>query len=230
MKRAFTLLELTLSCVIFAILLVLVSRVLKESYHLNTKALESHQMLLDLNSALLNVEKILSKCLKTRMSPNTLTCLLRDDENILGLDNDNNPYLINSTLVLDKNASFYSPKSQFLKVLQNRKDLFGDNEKILYVLVQDEVKNLEILDNQNLKADFVGVFLPLEAKLDLMLKDGKIIYELRPRFKDDLLKQSAIIAHDVSVFEFQEKAGDFVLEICMQKRDSAQCLRKRLYL
>lgn len=229
MKRAFTLLELTLSCVIFAILFALVGKILKESHHLNTKALENHQMLLDLNSVLLSVEKILSKCLKVRVSPNAVTCLLRDDENILGLDDDSNPYLINSTLILDKNTSFYSPKSQFLKILQNRKDLFADNAKRLHVLVQDKVKSLEILDNENVRAEFLGVFIPLEARLDLILQDEKIVYELRPRFENDLLKQSTIIAHDVNVFELQREIGHFILKICIQKKDLSQCLQKRLY-
>ena len=124
MKKAFTLLEFTFSCVIFALLFVLISKTLKENYHFNLKISESHQMLLDLNQALLNTEKILSKCLKMQISPNALTCLLRDEENILDLDSNYKAYLINSTLILDNNTSLYSPKSQFLKILQNRKIFF----------------------------------------------------------------------------------------------------------
>ena len=196
MKKAFTLLEFTFSCVIFALLFVLISKTLKENYHFNLKISESHQMLLDLNQALLNYKA----------------------------------YLINSTLILDNNTSLYSPKSQFLKILQNRKDLFKDDEKRLYVLVQDEIKTLQILSNKNVKADFVGIFIPLEARLDLILKNTKIEYELRPKFHNDSLKQSGILAQNVSVFEFQNRAGNLILKICMQKGTFNQCLQKRLYL
>ena len=230
MKKAFTLLEFTFSCVIFALLFVLISKTLKENYHFNLKILENHQMLLDLNQALLNTEKILSKCLKMQISPNALTCFLRDEENILDLDNNYKAYLINSTLILDNNVSLYSPKSQFLKILQNRKDLFRDDEKRLYVLVQDEIKTLQILSDKNVKADFIGIFTPLEARLDLILKNTKIEYELRPKFHNDSLKQSGILAQNISVFEFQNRAGNLILKICMQKGTFNQCLQKRLYL
>lgn len=229
MKKAFTLLELTLSCVIFTLLLVLVSKSLKESHHLNQKTLETHQIFLDLNAALLSVEKIFSKCLKVQLSSNALTCLLRDDENILDLDDENKAYIINSGLILENNTSLYSPKSQFLKLLQNRKALFNDDEQKLYVLAQDEVKILQILDDEKVKTDFSGVFLPLEARLDLSLKNGEILYELKPKFQSDLLGQSAVLAHNVSVFEIQQKNKTFILKICMQKEDLNQCLQKRLY-
>ncbi len=230
MKKAFTLLELTLSCVIFALLLTLVSKTLKESHYFNLRALKNQQMLSDLNVALLQTEKILSNCLKIQISSKSSTCLLRDDENILDLDSYNRAYLMNSTLILDNNTSLYSPKSRFLKILQNRKDLYKDNEKKLYVLVQNELKSLKILNNEELKADFVGTFLPLEAKLDLILKDKKLLYELRPKIENDSLKQSGVLAYDVSVFELHNKAGDFILKLCMQKENLELCLQKRLYL
>ncbi len=228
MKKAFTLLELTISCVIFASLLVLVSKSLKESYRLNFKALENAQVLLELNSALLQTQNLLSKCLQIQSSQGYVSCFLRDDENILDLNDKNEAYLLNSTLILENNTSLYAPKSHFLELLQRRKILFKDEEKRLFVWTKDGLKTLQILSDERVNADFSGVFLPLKARLDLRLKDSKLLYDLKPKFQNDALKQSGVLAQDISIFELQKRSGVFFLKLCMQKENANHCLQKRL--
>ncbi|MCA5589825.1 prepilin-type N-terminal cleavage/methylation domain-containing protein [Campylobacter upsaliensis] len=62
MKKAFSLLELTIALVIFSIIFMLISKPLREFYLLHLKSLEQNEVILKLNQTLLNLENILLKC------------------------------------------------------------------------------------------------------------------------------------------------------------------------
>lgn len=125
MSKAFTLFELIISLILFTFITNLLSKPLMDFYHLNFTALHTNNLHLNL----LKIEKLIQNCINFTFSQNTLKCFLKDK--LISLK-DNKLYLINSALILENNHTLYSPHSNFKTQLQNRKDLYNDNEHISY--------------------------------------------------------------------------------------------------
>ncbi|EGK8068764.1 prepilin-type N-terminal cleavage/methylation domain-containing protein, partial [Campylobacter upsaliensis] len=98
MKKAFSLLELTIALVIFSIIFMLISKPLREFYLLHLKSLEQNEVILKLNQTLLNLENILLKCVNLEFTSRNFSCFLKDDESIFVLEN-GKLKLVNSMLI-----------------------------------------------------------------------------------------------------------------------------------
>ncbi|EAI3268138.1 hypothetical protein E3F28_02455, partial [Campylobacter jejuni] len=151
---------------------------------------------------------------------NTLKCLLKDE--LISLK-DNKLYLINSALILENNHTLYSPHSDFKTQLQNRKDLYNDNEHIGYAYKINKIEKISILEN-GISANFTGSFIPLQAQLVIKLQNEELIYEIKPKFNEQL-NQQGLISKNISSFNLQNNK----LKICL-KRQTKHCLEKRILL
>lgn len=221
MKQAFTLLEFVITLVIFAFIGTFISKAFTQFYHLSFEALETNDIILETNFSLLRLEKLLTPCINLEIQNNTLSCLLKD-EDFVKLENSNS-ILINSTLVLEQNGSFYSPKSDFLAQLENKKALFGSNT--LYALIDNAITQIPFENSQKLFKPFKH-FTPLLARLNITLENKQLLYELKPQIFSDSFKQTGILADNVSLLELTGHR----LKICLKKEDKQQCLEKRLHL
>ncbi|MCX2682924.1 hypothetical protein OQH60_03480 [Campylobacter sp. MIT 21-1685] len=224
MKHAFTLFEFVITLVLFALISTFLSKAFIELHHLSFKSLQTIDTIIKANFTLLQIEKLLKPCINIHFQANTLHCLLKD-ENFLELEN-SNPTLINSTLVLEQqNGTFYSPKSDFLAQIKNKKALFATKQDTIYALVDGNITQIPFQDSQKLLHTF-NHFIPLLARLDLKLENSQILYELRPQIDNDTFKQTGILAQNVSILELTSNK----LKICLQTENNQQCLEKRLTL
>ncbi|MFB1645325.1 prepilin-type N-terminal cleavage/methylation domain-containing protein [Campylobacter molothri] len=223
MKKAFTLFELVISLILSGIILTILSKPLWEFYQLNNKNLKTKELIINTHLTLLKIEKLFQSCANINIiDDNLIHCFLKDD--LLALE-DKNTHLLNSTLILENNTTLYSPKSDLQTQLQNRKALYKDEQNIIYGLNNNKIQKIFILSENNLSSSFIGNFIPISAELNFTFKDDQIYYEIKPRFNDEL-KQSAILAKNISFFKIQNSK----LKICMKNQKQEYCLEKRLFL
>lgn len=223
MKKAFTLFELVISLILSGIILMILSKPLWEFYQLNNKNLKTKELIINTHLTLLKIEKLFQSCANINIiDDNLIHCFLKDD--LLALK-DKNTHLLNSTLILENNTTLYSPKSDLQTQLQNRKALYKDEQNIIYGLNNNKIQKIFILSENNLSSSFIGNFIPISAELNFTFKDDQIYYEIKPRFNDEL-KQSAILAKNISFFKIQNSK----LKICMKNQKQEYCLEKRLFL
>ncbi|MBZ7931643.1 prepilin-type N-terminal cleavage/methylation domain-containing protein [Campylobacter sp. RM12910] len=223
MKKAFTLFELVISLILSGIILMILSKPLWEFYQLNNKNLKTKELIINTHLTLLKIEKLFQSCANINIiDDNLIHCFLKDD--LLALK-DKNTHLLNSTLILENNTTLYSPKSDLQTQLQNRKTLYKDEQNIIYGLNNNKIQKIFILSENNLSSSFIGNFIPISAELNFTFKDDQIYYEIKPRFNDEL-KQSAILAKNISFFKIQNSK----LKICMKNQKQEYCLEKRLFL
>lgn len=223
MKKAFTLFELVISLILSGIILTILSKPLWEFYQLNNKNLKTKELIINTHLTLLKIEKLFQSCANINIiDDNLIHCFLKDD--LLALK-DKNTHLLNSTLILENNTTLYSPKSDLQTQLQNRKSLYKDEQNIIYGLNNNKIQKIFILSENNLSSSFIGNFIPISAELNFTFKDDQIYYEIKPRFNDEL-KQSAILAKNISFFKIQNSK----LKICMKNQKQEYCLEKRLFL
>lgn len=224
MKKAFSLFEFVIALVIFSTISMLIAKPLREFYLLHLKSLEQNEVILNLNQALLNLENILSKCVNIQITNKSFSCFLKDDESLFMLEN-KKLKLTNSMLILENNASFYSPKSDFSYLLQNKMDFFKDKEKNFYALKEGKI---ELLNPTNLQNE--GIFYPLKAKFELKFKDNALKYVLKPKFFNENLKQESLLINAIEDFEINKKDGALWVKICMEKAYFSHCLEKMMLL
>lgn len=224
MKKAFSLLELIVTLVIFSIIFMLIAKPLREFYLLHLKSLEQNEVILKLNQSLLHLENILSKCVNLEFLNSNLSCFLKDDESIFMLEN-GKLKLVNSMLILKNHMGFYSPKSDFTYLLQNKMDLFKDKERSFYALKDGKI---ELLNPTNLQSE--GIFYPLKAKIEFKFEDNALKYTLKPKIFNENLKQEALLLDFVRDFSLREQNGALWIKICVQKAHFSHCLEKMLTL
>ncbi|HDZ4964993.1 TPA: hypothetical protein RTH42_000139 [Campylobacter jejuni] len=220
MNKAFTLFELVISLILFTFIASLLSKPLMNFYHLNFTALHANNLIIQTHLNLLKIEKLMQNCINITFSQNTLKCLLKDE--LISLKN-NKLYLVNSTLILENNHTLYSPHSDFKTQLQNRKDLYNDNEHIIYALKMNKIERISILEN-GIFTNFMGNFIPLQAQLIIKLQNEELIYEIKPKFNEQL-NQQGLISKNISSFSLQNNK----LKICLKKQ-MRYCLEKRILL
>ncbi|EGL6573370.1 hypothetical protein IMV33_001570, partial [Campylobacter jejuni] len=107
--------------------------------------------------------------------------------------------------------------------LQNRKDLYNDNEHISYAYKINKIEKISILEN-GISTNFTGSFIPLQAQLVIKLQNEELIYEIKPKFNEQL-NQQGLISKNISSFNLQNNK----LKICL-KRQTKHCLEKRILL
>lgn len=218
---------MTVAMSIFGILIMLISPILREFYTLHFKSLKQNEIILNLNTILLSIDKIFSNCVQIETYHNGFRCLLRDEASIFSLDN-HKLSLMNSMLILDKNGTLYSPESDFNFALLNRQNLFNDKEKKIYILKEGKIQTIT-LDRQNLNPILgVGKFIILQSKINLELKNNLLKYEIRPRFYNDELMQSGIMGENITQFILKNRGGNFSLKLCMGYDGGEHCLQKIL--
>ncbi|EAH8084532.1 hypothetical protein V4G64_000985, partial [Campylobacter coli] len=214
--------ETILVLILIGFLALFLSRTLWEFYYLNNQQLKMKDLILKTHLSVLRLEKLLQTCTNITFEPNHISCLLKDD--LLYLD-DNKEKLLNSSLILENNTSLYSPNSNFKLQLQNRKELYNDEQNIIYALANKEIKKIFIHSENNITASFKGKFIPIQARIKLFLKEDKIHYELYPYF-DNQLEQYSIFMDNVSLFEIQKQK----LKVCLKEQEQEYCLTKRLFI
>ncbi|MBS4314320.1 PulJ/GspJ family protein [Campylobacter vulpis] len=224
MKKAFSLLELMIVLIIFSIIFMLMAKPLREFYLLHLKSLEQNEVILKLNQTLFNLENILLKCVNLEFTNENFSCFLKDDESIFVLEN-GKLKLVNSMLILKNHTSFYSPKSDFVHLLQNKIDLFKDKDGSFYALKDGKV---ELLNPANFQSE--GVFYPLKAKVEFKFEDNALKYTLKPKIFNENLKQEALLLDFVQDFRLREQNGALWIKICVQKSHFSHCLEKMLIL
>lgn len=142
MNKAFSLFETILVLILIGFLALFLSRTLWEFYYLNNQQLKMKDLILKTHLSVLRLEKLLQTCTNITFEPNHISYLLKDD--LLYLD-DNKEKLLNSSLILENNTSLYSPNSNFKLQLQNRKELYNDEQNIIYALVNKEIKKYSFI-------------------------------------------------------------------------------------
>ncbi|MBM0637178.1 hypothetical protein LNU06_03880 [Campylobacter sp. VicNov18] len=220
MSKAFTLFEFILSLLLFAIIASLLSKPLSNFHLLNFNALKTHELITQTHLNLLKIEKLIQNCTQITFLNQTLQCFLKDQ--LINLK-DNKLYLINSALLLENKNKLYLPKSDLNTLFQNRKDLYNDNDYIIYALKNNQIETIS-LQNNTIIANFTGFFTPLQAQLTISLANKELSYELKPKFNDKL-KQQGLLEKNISVFQIQNNK----LKIC-SKEQTEYCLEKRLLL
>lgn len=219
MIKAFTLFEFILSLILFAIIASLLSKPLSHFYFLNFNILKTHDLITQTHLNLIKIEKLIQNCTYITFVNHTLKCFLKD--RLISLK-ENKPYLINSALILENNNTFYSPQSDLQIQLQNRKDLYNDHESILYGLKNKAIEKIFVQENNTILANFTGNFTPLQGQLIITLKNEELIYELKPKFNNEL-NQKGLISKNISLFKLHNNK----LKICSKEQ---HCLEKRLML
>ncbi len=222
MIKAFSLFEFILVLVLSGFLLAFLIKPFSEFYQLNSQILKTNDLKIQTHLALLRIEKLLQNCIKLNFEQNALTCFIKDD--LLFLKN-NEPKLLNSTIILENNTSLYSPKSNFKIQLQNRENLYNDKQNFVYIFKNNKIEKLLVLSENNISGNIIGKFIPIRAKLKITLKKDQLEYELKPRFNEEL-KQSAILTRNISLFEITKDK----LKICLTQNKEKYCLEKRLFL
>lgn len=218
---------MTIVMSIFGILIMLISPILREFYTLHFKSLRQNDLILNLNTILLSIDKIFSHCVQIETYHNGFRCLLRDEASIFSLEK-HKLSLMNSLLILDKNGTLYSPESDFNFALSNRQNLFDDKERKIYILKDGKIQIIA-LDKQNLNPTLgVGKFILLQSKMDLKLENNLLKYEIRPRFYNDEFMQSGIMGENITQFILKNRGGNFSLKLCVRYDGGEHCLQKIL--
>lgn len=228
MKKTFSLLEMVIAMGIFSIVISLITPFLREFYHLNFKTSKQNEAILSLNSALLFIDKLFSSCIQSESYNDEFYCILKDEASIFSLEK-HRLTLANSSLIVEKNGTLYSPKSDFNFALTNRQNLFADKQKIVYILKDDKIQSL-VFENQKILNTHLGrgIFTLLQSRLALKLENKILKYELRPRFFSDEFMQSGIILTNVTQFMLKNVGDKFLLKLCVQEEDFKHCLQKSL--
>lgn len=198
MKRAFSLVELCLVCVLFGAIFYLLLKPAQNLYGLYASAYYQRPALLNLNSSLIFLSKILKDCVEFRAFAGGFECLSEDSQNLI-LSRDN-AYFIGSAGVLlkDANASFYAPQSHFLYefkngkkvetagVLENFNNIFGlQGDKIyLYETNARKIHALRVLDGEKLEftgfESFAGFYKLIFGTQSVFLKNNALHYAASP--------------------------------------------------
>ncbi|KAA6225258.1 MULTISPECIES: type II secretion system protein [unclassified Campylobacter] len=217
MKQAFSLVENILVIVLLGIIFAVIFKPLQESYRLNFTHLKEDSLTIDINLALLFMDKILSNCIDINIENNGFNCLLKDSENLLNLEN-KKLSLLNSSLLLKINSHFYIPNAKLSQILENRKKLFNDSNQRIFALNDDKLITLQVINDNNVSvsSDFNGFFTPILAKINFSLENDDLIYNIYPNITDESLKQSAILAKNISEFKLSYNTNFYSLKLCVK--------------
>lgn len=237
MKKAFSLLELIIVLSLASFLFLSIFSLMTHFQKLNTnhKSIE----LIKLNSALIQIDKFLSRCIEFKQGQNSYTCLLKDSANLLLFDEG---LLIGSSgLLINKKDFIYEvPKSHFVYdlssrvykgVLKNHNDLFAkkssSKELFIYTLGDKRLKNVEVVSTRGLSStkdelqeDF---FLLVESKIAWTLEDDKLYFSTALPNAD--FNTQSLMLEDLSLFEIKNLGQMFDIRLCMHEF----CLQKLSY-
>lgn len=232
MKKAFTLFEFVIAMVIFSALFALLFKPLGQMYNLHYKEQKNADTFLDLNLALLSLEKIMQKCLNLEYKKISLECNLIDEENILFKEKQELSIAYSGLILKNNKGEFYSPKSYFVDDFTNPKkgallnfyQFFQnkvENKFFVYDLTHSKLETIELLGDNKLKSSFTGFYLPLQARASFYKNGKDLIYELNSYFG---LKQKALFLENISDFSVSQRKGYFILKLCKNEL----CLQKVL--
>ncbi|MBX2078356.1 type II secretion system protein, partial [Campylobacter peloridis] len=111
MKKAFSLLELVLSILIFSIITAILSNPSIQLYDKVFQVKKTNEVFFDLNQILLKIEKIQQDCIEFKYNSHSFECYVSASNDIF-YDNSLNRMNF-SGVILEDNKSFFSPKSNF---------------------------------------------------------------------------------------------------------------------
>ena len=235
MKKAFSLFEMLVVTALLGLCFVLFATPL-----LNLGAFygkQNSQALINANSTLIIIEKILQRCLEFSPLNSGFECILKDSDNLI-LHRLNTAFIGHSGVLLkDENSSIYAPKSNFIYsikdakalnfgVLANYNDLQGakNNEFLfLYDLKDKKIHKVRVLDREKLEflnGEFTGFYALIEAKVSLNLENGLLIYHHTPYLTG--ISHRGILLDGLHSLKISASAGEFTVKLCLSKENCIQ--------
>ena len=236
MKKAFSLFEMLVVTALLGLCFVLFATPLLNFGKFYGK--QNSQTLINANSALIIIEKILHRCLEFSPLNSGFECILKDSDNLI-LHRSNTAFIGHSGVLLkDENLSIYAPKSNFIYntkdakalnfgVLANYNDLQGakNNEFLfLYDLRDKKIHKARVLDREKiefLNGEFTGFYALIEAKVSLNLENGSLIYRHTPYLTG--ISHRGVLLENVYDFKISTNADEFAIRLCLAKEN---CLEK----
>ena len=238
MKKAFSLFEMLLVVVLLGVAFVLFAKPLTNLAHFYGR--QEGSKLINANSALIIIEKILQNCLEFSPLNSGFECILKDSDNLI-LQRANALFIGSGAVLLkDENSSIYAPKSHFIYsgkdgknkafnagVLENHNDLQGakNNEFLFfYDLKGKKIHKAKILNAEKIaftNDEFTGFYALVEAKISLNLENGSLIYRHTPYLTG--VSRKGILLENAKNFSVNLGADGFEIALCI---DSANCLEK----
>ncbi|TQR60571.1 type II secretion system protein [Campylobacter troglodytis] len=233
MKKAFSLFEMLVVMTMLGLCFVLFATPL-----LNLGAFygkQNSQALINANSTLIIIEKILQRCLEFSPLNSGFECILKDSDNLI-LHRLNTAFIGHSGVLLkDENSNIYAPKSNFIYntkeglnfgVLANYNDLQGvkNNEFLfLYDLKDKKIHKARVLDREKLEflnGEFTGFYALIEAKVSLNLENGELIYHHTPYLTG--ISHSGVLLDGLHSLKISASAGEFTVKLCLSKENCIQ--------
>ncbi len=238
MKKAFSLFEMLLVVVLLGVAFVLFAKLLTNLSHFYAK--QDGSKLINANSVLIIVEKILQNCLDFAPLNSGFECVLKDSENLI-LQRANALFIGSSGVLLkDENSSIYAPKSHFIYsakndknkafnagVLENHNDLQGakNNEFLFfYDLKGKKIHKAKILNAEKIAFvgnEFTGFYTLVEAKISLNLENGTLIYRHTPYLTG--VSHKGVLLESAKNFSVNLGTNAFEIALCL---DATSCLEK----
>ena len=236
MKKAFSLFEMLVVTALLGLCFVLFATPLLNFGKFYGK--QNSQALINANSTLIIIEKILHRCLEFSPLNSGFECILKDSDNLI-LHHSNTAFIGHSGVLLkDENLSIYAPKSNFIYstkdakalnfgVLANYNDLQGakNNEFLfLYDLKEKKIHKVRVLDREKLaflNGEFTGFYALIEAKISLNLENGELIYRHTPYLTG--ISHRGVLLENVYDFKISTNADEFAIRLCLSKEN---CLEK----
>ncbi|TWO24547.1 type II secretion system protein [Campylobacter insulaenigrae] len=238
MKKAFSLLELVLSLIIFGII---VSILVFPSTQIYKKALDiqnKNNIFLDLNYILLNLEKIYQSCYQFKYDEYSFECYMNASNDIFY---DTNLKEFNFSGVMLNIGSFISPNSNFYfikngvsyGILSNYKDIHSNKKQknyskdyiYLYALGSKKIYKAYVNDRENVvfsNGNFEGFYGVVYAYIKINFEKNKIFLDIKD-FENN--KNRFLLYENIDNFRITKEKNIIKITLCKQK----ECLNKWIF-
>ncbi|TXE83462.1 hypothetical protein FPD46_02155 [Campylobacter peloridis] len=242
MKKAFSLLELVLSVLIFSIIIALLSNPSIQLYDKVFQVKKTNEVFFDLNQILLKIEKIQQDCIEFKYNSHSFECYISASDDIF-YDNSLNRMNF-SGVILEDNKSFFSPKSNFyiienavLKgIFANYKDMHSVRKQkiypsdfmFVYNLKEQKIHKIFIENNENINFysdNFSGFYNILYAYIKIYFNNEKIFMQIDNLHGD---KKEFLFMQNISKFELDRENNLLKIKICENALN--ECLSKWIHL
>ena len=233
MKKAFSLFEMLVVTVLLGLCFVLFATPLLNLGVFYSK--QNSQALINANSTLIIIEKILQRCLEFSPLNSGFECILKDSDNLI-LHRLSTAFIgYSGVLLKDENSSIYAPKSNFIYntkeglnfgVLANYNDLQGakNNEFLfLYDLKDKKIHKARVLGRDKLEflnGEFIDFYSLIEAKVSLNLENGSLIYLHTPYLTG--ISHRGVLLDGLHSFKISASADEFTVKLCLSKENCIQ--------
>ncbi len=238
MKKAFSLLELVLSLIVFG---VIVSILMLPSIQIYEKVFDirnKNNTFLDINQVLLSIEKIYQSCRDFKYDHHSFECYMSAANDIFY---DINLEKFNFSGIMVDMGKFVSPKSNFhfiengisYGILSNYKDIHSNKKQknypkdylYLYALKDKKIYKTYVNDNESIvfsNEKFEGFYDVVYAYIGINFENNKVFLNIR----DFENKQNRFLLSDnIDSFNIKKEKNSIKITLCKQK----ECLDKWIF-